>query len=110
MPGFQDRTGCKNKLNLDIKEVFDNAFDANGGDEWLKTWAKSHPTAFFKIYARMQPKKIIGDYRHTHEGFVQGLIAEADHKQKQIGKPFKMIDCQMGNDDQIAHDNGENDA
>ncbi len=43
--------GSKNKLNTDIKEAFDIAFQGIGGAEALTEWARRHKSSFFKIYA-----------------------------------------------------------
>ena len=62
--------GSKNKLNTDIKEAFDLAFQGIGGAKALTEWAQSHKSNFFKIYASMHPKKIQATIERTHEEFV----------------------------------------
>ena len=50
--------GVPNKLTRTVKEAFDYAFEANGGAEWLKTWANDNPDVFFKIYGKRLPQAV----------------------------------------------------
>lgn len=50
--------GVPNKITQSVKEAFDYAFNANGGAEWLKTWAKDNPDVFFKIYGKRLPQAV----------------------------------------------------
>ncbi len=85
--------GSKNKLNTDIKEAFDLAFQGIGGAKALTEWAQSHKSNFFKIYASMHPRKLQATVEHKHENFVKWVQEEEAKKLKEAGKPFKMIEC-----------------
>ncbi len=89
--------GSKNKLNTDIKEAFDIAFQGIGGAEALTEWARSHKSSFFKIYATMQPKKLQGMIEHRHEDFIFALAEKEAKRLEQIGKPLKLIEAETGN-------------
>ncbi len=101
MPGFQDRTGCKNKLT-EIREAFAAAFNSEkmGGAEGLAKWAVDHKGQFYKILAKILPKEIHGTVEHKHEDFIRYLQAQDAKKQLEAGQPLKMIDTEgveMGN-------------
>ncbi len=89
--------GSKNKLNLDIKNVFDNVFDKMGGEEALLDWAQGHKGRFYEIWARMHPKKLQGEMTHSHEGFIFALAEKEAKRLEQIGKPLKLIEAETGN-------------
>ncbi len=89
--------GSKNKLNLDIKNVFDNVFDKMGGEEALFEWARGHKGRFYEIWARMLPKKLQASVEHTHEDFIRYLQEEEAKRLEQIGKPLKLIEAETGN-------------
>ncbi len=111
MSGFQDRTGCKNKLTL-IREAFGEAFDSEemGGAEGLAKWAKDHKGQFYKILAKILPKEIHGTVEHKHEDFIRFLQEQDAKKKLEAGQPIKMIDTdgvQVGNNGQKEPVNGE---
>ncbi len=85
--------GSKNKLNTDIKEAFDLAFQGIGGAKALTEWAESHKSNFFKIYASMHPRKLQATVEHKHEDFIKRLAEEQANKKLEDGQPFKMIEC-----------------
>ncbi len=85
--------GSRNRLNTDIKEAFDIAFQGIGGAEALTEWARSHKSSFFKIYATMQPKKLQASVEHPHEDFIRYLQEEETKKLAGTGKPVRMIEC-----------------
>ncbi len=89
--------GSKNKLNTDIKEAFDIAFQGIGGAEALTEWARSHKSSFFKIYATMQPKKLQSEMTHSHEGFIFALAEKEAKRLEESGKPLKLIEAETGN-------------
>lgn len=47
--------GARNKLTKSAKEAFSLAFDTMGGAEGLARWARTHPTQFYALYARLIP-------------------------------------------------------
>lgn len=49
--------GAKNK-NGTAKANFLKVFDDLGGTKFMMTWAKEHPTEFFKIYGRLIPAQV----------------------------------------------------
>ncbi len=85
--------GSKNKLNTDIKEAFDLAFQGIGGAKALTEWAQSHKSSFFKIYASMHPRKLQATVENTQENFVFYIQEEERRKLEEAGKPVKMIEC-----------------
>ncbi len=85
--------GSKNKLNIDIKEVFDLAFQGIGGAEALTEWAQSHKSNFFKIYASMHPRKLQATVEHAQEDFVKWIQEEEERLSLEKGSPAKMIEC-----------------
>ncbi len=85
--------GSKNKLNTDIKEAFDVAFQGIGGAKALTEWAQSHKSNFFKIYASMHPRKLQATVENSHENFVKWIQAEEEKLRLEEGTPTKMIEC-----------------
>lgn len=49
-----------------VVNAFHNAFDLIGGTVRLAHWADTHPTDFFKLYARMIPSE--ANQKITHDG------------------------------------------
>ncbi len=85
--------GSKNKMNTDIKEAFDLAFQGIGGAKALTEWAQSHKSNFFKIYASMHPKKIQASVEHRHENFINWIQEQEAEKLEGKGKPTMFIDA-----------------
>ena len=94
--------GSKNKLNTDIKEAFDLAFEGIGGAKTLTDWAQSHKSSFFKIYASMHPKTLKTNIHRTHEEFVHFIQELKVEQLDGEGKPAMLIDA-PGNAD---HESG----
>ncbi len=103
--------GSRNKLNTDIKEAFDFAFQGIGGVKALTEWAQSHKSNFFKIYASMHPRKLQASIEHhPHEDFIKRCAEELAKNKLEAGKPVKMIECdahEMGNEQQNKANCGE---
>jgi len=50
--------GTPNKMATRVKEALEHVYDAIGGDEAFAAWAKTEPTEFYKLYAKLLPKDI----------------------------------------------------
>ncbi len=103
--------GSKNKLNIDIKNAFDNVYDKMGGEETLLKWAQGHKKSFYEIWARMYPKKLQASIEHhPHEDFIKRCAEELAKNKLEAGQPFKMIETEaveMGNEPQNKANCGE---
>lgn len=60
-PGNPGRpAGVENKLTKTFKAALMATFHELGGVEHLTQWAKTNPTEFYKIAARLIPTEIVG--------------------------------------------------
>lgn len=50
--------GTPNRFTTSAKEAFQIAFDELGGPEGLKKWARTNPTEFYKLFARLIPQDV----------------------------------------------------
>jgi hypothetical protein len=57
-PGSGRKQGTPNKLTTTFREAVLLAFDNIGGVDHFTEWAKSHPTEFYKIAARLIPAEM----------------------------------------------------
>jgi hypothetical protein len=93
MAGFQDRTGCPNKITT-IREKFGECFDRMGGVDALLEWAVSNKKSFYNIYAKMASKEIkMENTNRTHEQFIEFMKLEAEQMQLDKGKPMMLVDA-----------------
>jgi len=92
MSGFQDRTGCPNKITT-IREKFGECFDKLGGVDALHTWAKKNPKSFYTMYGKMASKEIkMENTNRSHEQFIELMRMEGEQRKLEEGKPSALID------------------
>jgi len=92
MSGFQDRTGCPNKITT-IREKFGECFDRMGGVEALFEWAKDNKKSFYSMYAKMVTKEIkTEDKNKSHDQFVKWIQEQEAEELEGKGKPLMLID------------------
>ncbi len=88
------RKGSKNKVNVDMKEVFDSVFVKMGGEDALLEWANGHKTLFYELYAKVfTPKKLKATVQHRHEDFISYITFRDKRKLEEAGKPAMLIDA-----------------
>jgi hypothetical protein len=91
MSGFQDRTGCPNKITT-IREKFGECFDRMGGVDALLEWAEGNKKSFYNIYAKMASKEIkMENTNRTHEQFIEMMMLEGEQKKLEEGKTAALI-------------------
>jgi hypothetical protein len=56
--------GASNKTTASVRAALEEAFDNLGGVKSLVEWAKSEPTEFYKLYAKLLPVQVQADMRH----------------------------------------------
>ena len=92
MAGFQDRTGCPNKITT-IREKFGECFDRMGGVDALLDWAEGNKKSFYNIYAKMASKEIkMENTNRTHEQFIELMMLEKEQRKLDKEKPVVLID------------------
>jgi hypothetical protein len=50
--------GTPNKVTRSVKEALELAFEQAGGVDGLVDWARSNPTEFYKIWAKLLPRDL----------------------------------------------------
>jgi len=50
--------GTPNKTTASVKAALEEAFERMGGVDSLITWARSEPTEFYKLYAKLLPAEM----------------------------------------------------
>lgn len=58
--------GAVNKLNAEVKENIVAVFTRLGSTAAMADWARENLTEFYKIYARLIPTEVIGDFNVRH--------------------------------------------
>jgi hypothetical protein len=48
----------KNRLTIDVKKAFFDAFGRLGGLEALVAWGRDNPTDFYKLLAKLMPRDV----------------------------------------------------
>ncbi len=56
-PGAGRRPGTPNRFTT-LKQKFDDAYWAIGGDEAFAAWAKAHQTQYYTLLAKMLPNRV----------------------------------------------------
>jgi hypothetical protein len=93
-PGCGRPKGGKNKINNDIRQVFLKIFADMGDDtinektglpmtghEAMLTWARTSPTEFYRLYAKMIPTTApVED--DGHEDFIDELVFEDEQPRR----------------------------
>ncbi|MEE9215107.1 MAG: hypothetical protein V3U54_10005 [Thermodesulfobacteriota bacterium] len=93
MSGFQDRTGCPNKITT-IRQKFGECFDRMGGVDALLEWAEDNKSQFYNMFSKMATKEIkTEDKNKSQENFVKWIQAEEEKLRLEEGTPAKMIEC-----------------
>lgn len=54
------KPGSMNKTTATVKAALTEAFERLGGVPALQRWAKSEPTEFYKLWAKMLPVEPVG--------------------------------------------------
>lgn len=57
-PGPGRPKGVPNRSTASVKAALEEAFEKMGGVASLVKWAKTEPTEFYKLYARMLPSDV----------------------------------------------------
>jgi hypothetical protein len=52
------RKGELNRTTVAVKEALTMAFEGAGGVEALTSWARSNPSEFYRLYAKLLPREI----------------------------------------------------
>ncbi len=67
-----NRKGVKNKVTVDIREVFNWAFRDIGGREALSKWARNNKKTFYQTFAKLAPKELDINLSQQ-ENFIESL-------------------------------------
>jgi len=67
--------GSKNKISKNVKEAYEQCYEAIGGDEAFAAWARQskNKTAFYQLHSKLLPKTTEhtgadgGPIEHTHD-------------------------------------------
>lgn len=54
--------GVPNKTTMAVKEALSLAFEGIGGVKALQKWAEGNTTEFYKLWAKMLPTEVKGDF------------------------------------------------
>jgi hypothetical protein len=54
--------GAKNKIGAQVKENVIAVFNRLGGTHTMAEWARENLTEFYKLYARLIPTEVIGEF------------------------------------------------
>lgn len=66
------KAGTPNKTTQSVKAALEATFEQMGGVPAMLTWAKSEPTEFFKLYAKLLPVQVQADLKH--EGTITFVV------------------------------------
>ncbi len=82
-----------------FQDCFDSVNEESNNDESGKShmlqWASDNPTEFYKLYAKLAPPIKIDSHKDNHESFIMLMMQEEKLRQKQLGKPQKLIDVDI---------------
>ena len=76
------RKGTPNKLNIDIREKFYNAYENMGeadkisGDQAFLEWARKNPKTFYTLFAKLAPTNLNIHDGREHESFIDRMAQE----------------------------------
>ena len=95
MPGFQDRTGCPDKVKVPkaIREQFGECFERMGGIDGLYTWAQDNEKSFYSLYAKMAERTLKITETRTHEHFIEIVMNENKRLEVEKGQPIGLIEA-----------------
>ncbi|MHA2010098.1 MAG: hypothetical protein ACW980_22515 [Promethearchaeota archaeon] len=82
-----------------IRKSFIDVFVAIGGIDHLQEFALENPRQFYTLMVKLFPESKItqADNIPKHETFIQMIINENKHKEKNIDKPHNIIDLPIDN-------------
>lgn len=66
-PGAGRPKGAKDRISRGVKEDVLEVFEKLGGVDAMAKWAENNKRDFYTIWARLLPKSVEGDFRHTHD-------------------------------------------